>query len=193
MKPITGFFALLALVVFFCKTPTTLAVDKWDDVVTKVEAKFEPAEAKPGQTVTLKLTFEFIEGWWTYPTRQVDPAARSQVTRIVFPDPGNLIFVGPFEDPKGFLTKADPETGIKELRYYTRTVTWERKAIVSPKASKGKTSVAIKEFRMIVCDKETCLPPKKVLLNPELIIREGNVEVEPQFKDEVNRALQKKE
>ena len=41
----------------------------------KVEAKFDPAEAKPGQTVTFKLTVELNDGYYTYPTRQADKAA----------------------------------------------------------------------------------------------------------------------
>ena len=49
-----------------------------------------------------------------------------------------MIFVGKTEDPKDAKTKAEPDLGIMELRYCTGTVTYTRKAVVSPKAAAGR-------------------------------------------------------
>ena len=41
------------------------AADKKADSVKSVEAKIEPAEAKPGQTVTFKLTVTLEDGFYS--------------------------------------------------------------------------------------------------------------------------------
>ena len=105
----------------------------------KVEAKFSPAEAKPGQTVTFTVTIELNDGYHTYPTVQADKQAAAMVNEIKFPNPDAVIFVGKTEDPKDTKTKAEPDLGILELRYCTGTVTYTRKAVVSPKAAAGAT------------------------------------------------------
>src|SRR5262245_44481924 len=94
--------------------------------VKKVEATFEPAEAKPGQTVTLKITVELLDGYHTYPTKQVDKNAAQMVNKITFPAPAGVIFVGETKDPANPDTKAEPEIGIKELRTHAGTVVFER-------------------------------------------------------------------
>src|SRR5213079_2502408 len=66
--------------------------------VKKVEAAFEPAEAKPGQTVTLKITVELADGFHTYPTKQTDKNAAAMVNKITFPAPAGVIFVGDVKD-----------------------------------------------------------------------------------------------
>ena len=42
------------------------------------------------------------------------------VNIIKFPEPGAVIFVGTTDDPKDFDTKAEPELGIKEMRFMHR-------------------------------------------------------------------------
>ena len=63
--------------------------------VKKIEATLEPAEAKPGQTVTFKLTVDLNEGYHTYPTVQPDPAAEPYVNMLKFPAAGSVIFRHP--------------------------------------------------------------------------------------------------
>ena len=78
--------------------------EKFSDVVTKVQVRFEPAQAKPGDVVTWRLSFEIAEGWHTYPTSQppgiaeiteIDPVKRQSKSSIeVKNQHGDLVAVG---------------------------------------------------------------------------------------------------
>ena len=90
--------------------PGTANAQKWfTKAVKKVEGRFSPTEAKPGQTVTFTLTVELNDGYHTYPTVQPDKMAAGMVNLIKFPEAGTVIFVGQTHDPKKFATKAEPE------------------------------------------------------------------------------------
>jgi hypothetical protein len=191
---------MLALVVPFALLaaalpdgPPAAAAQKSDwyaKAVKKVEAKFEPAEAKPGQTVTFKLTVDLNEGYHTYPTVQPDKMAASMVNVLKFPGPGAVVFVGAVADPKDFETKAEPELGIKELRENGGTVVFTRKAVVSPKAAPGPTAVKLDSFKLLVCDKTNCFPSKAVAVEAALKVLDGPaVPVEKDYADEVAKAL----
>lgn len=162
----------------------------YEKAVKKVEAAFDPAEAKPGQTVTFKLTVALNDGYHTYPTAQPEKAAEGFVNQVKFPDPGAVIFVGPVTDPKGFVTKAVPELQIKELREYPGTVTFTRKAVVSPKAAAGAAEVKLPTFKLTVCDEKNCFPPKAVPAAAALKVLDGPpVPVEKEYAAEVEKAL----
>jgi Thiol:disulfide interchange protein DsbD, N-terminal len=154
--------------------------------VQKVEARFEPAAARPGEVVTLKIDVTLDAGWHTYPTVQKEKAARSYVNKITFPTEGPIIFVGSVIDPPDAKSKA--EADIEELIYYPGGGTWERKAVVSPKATAGENTVKVK-FRLSVCDKNVCLPPETLELEPKLKVSGAPVAVDSKYKDEVEKAL----
>jgi hypothetical protein len=183
----------VVLLAVFPDRPTAMATQKggwYERAVKNVEAKFEPAEAKPGQTVTFKLTVDLKEGYHTYPTVQPDKLAASMVNTITFPAPAGVIFVGPVTDPKDFETKAEPELMIKELRYSSGTAVFTRKAVISPKAAAGSATVKLESFKLLVCDKSNCFPPKAVPVEASLKILDGPaVAVEKEFADEVAKAL----
>lgn len=161
----------------------------WDKAIKKVEAKFDPAEAKPGQTVTLKLTVELHDGYFTYPTKQDDKAAEGMVNKLVFPDGAAVVFVGETINPRDYLTKSEPLIGIRDLRYYPKKVVFERKAVVRPTQKPGEAAVKVKEFGLTVCDANSCYPSRK--LTPEAILNvlDGPaVPVEAKYADEVRKA-----
>jgi hypothetical protein len=171
--------------------PGTAHAQKWyDKAVKKVEGRFAPAEAKPGETVTFTLTVELNAGYHTYPTVQPDKLAAANVNVLKFPDPGAVIFVGKTEDPKDFHTKDEAEIGIKELRYNTGTVVYTRKAVVSPRAAAGEAKVKLAAFSLSVCDQNNCFPPKAVPVEAALKVLDGPaVAVEKAYADEVAKAL----
>jgi hypothetical protein len=161
----------------------------YEKAVSKLEAKFEPAEAKPGQTVTFTLTVELNPGYTTYPTMQADPMASGMVNTIRFPEKGDVVFVGDVADPAGFKTKAELEVGVKEIRYYTGKVTYARTAVVSPAAKPGDLTVTIPSFRLSVCDDKNCFPPKALTPEAKLKVLDGPpVAVDPKYADEVKKA-----
>jgi hypothetical protein len=169
------------------------SAQKWyERAVKKIEGKFSPAEAKPGQTVTFTLTVELNDGYHTYPTTQIDKQAAGMVNEIKFPAESPVIFVGKLEDPKDAKTKAEPDLGILEMSYCTGTVTYTRKAVVSPKAAAGAATVKLAKFSLSVCDKDNCFPPKNVPVEAALKVLDGPaVEVEKAYADEVAKALGK--
>jgi DsbC/DsbD-like thiol-disulfide interchange protein len=184
----------LSVAALLAGTPGSARGQKWyEKAVKKVEGRFAPTEAKPGQTVTFSLTIELNEGYHTYPTKQPDKMAAGMANLIKFPEPGSVIFVGTFEDPKGYLTKEEPVLGIKEIRYYPGSVTFTRKAVVSPKATAGATTVKLATFSLSVCDKNTCFPPKTLPIEAALKILDGPpVPIEKEFAEEVTKVLGEK-
>lgn len=170
--------------------PGTAAPKWFEKAVKKIEGKFTPAEAKPGATVTFTLTVELHDGYHTYPTVQPDRLAAGMVNVLKFPAPGTVIFVGSTEDPKDFVTKEEPELGIKEIRMNVGKVVYTRKAVVSPKASAGATTVKLASFGLNVCDKLNCFPSETVPVEAAFKVLDGPaVPVEKAFEAEVAKAL----
>jgi hypothetical protein len=180
-----GLFAAIALVGTFA--PAQAEPPEFKDILKKAEAKFEPAEARPGQTVTLKLTLQLLDGWNTYPTVQTDKRAKAQANKIEFPEASGVVFVDALVEPPHPKQKAEPIAGIEQLLYYPGGGTWERKAVVPPTAKPGAISAKIK-FRVLVCDKDNCLPPRTVELEATLKVAGEPVAVDPKYKEQVEKA-----
>jgi len=159
--------------------------------VDSVALSVEPAEAKPGQTVVVKLTVKLQAGFHTYPLVQPDEAAKSMVNKIEWPKPEGLVFVGEAFDPADPKEKAEPLLGIEKLQYFTGTVVFERKAVVSPLAKAGDGKVALPKFLLSVCDKDSCFPAKKLAPEAAFKVLDGKVEIEKAFAAEVEKALKK--
>jgi DsbC/DsbD-like thiol-disulfide interchange protein len=156
-----------------------------DDVVKKVEAVFEPAEAKPGQAVTLKITVKLADGFHTYPLIQSSPEARYSVNAMKFPDGGPIVFVDKTVDPPSPKTKKGED---HEYLIYPGGGTWTRKAVVLPSIKAGPATVKVKA-KLLVCDEDRCLPPKTYDLEATLKVLDGPaVAVEAKYKAEVEKA-----
>lgn len=179
----------LALATLFALTSASFGQgNKGKDAVQKVEAVFEPAEAKPGQTVTLKVIVKLAEGYHTYPITQPAPEAKYSANSIVFPKDGSIVFVGETVDPLGPKTKKVEDY---DLLVYPGGGTWERKAVVLPTAKAGPATSKVK-FKMLVCDEDICFPPKTVDLEATLkILDSPPVPIDPKFKAEVEKAAKK--
>ena len=161
----------------------------YEKAVAKLDARFEPADAKPGQTVTYTLTVELNPGFTTYPTVQPDGQAAGMVNTLTFPESGPAVFVGDVIDPAGFKTKAEPDVGIKEVRYYTGKVVYQRKAVVSPMAKPGPVAVKLPAFRLTVCDDRTCYPSKSLTPEATLTVLDAPpVPVDPRYAAEVRKS-----
>ena len=187
-----GLFGSLALTA--CAQEPLLPPPKKNDWFTKAVTKFEttvaPAEAKPGQTVTMTFTFDLADGYTTYPTTQVDKNAEGMVNRITFPEAGAVVFVGDTIDPPMFKKKVELDLGIKELRYYTGKVAFERKFVVNPSQKPGEITVTVPSFKLMVCDASSCFPAKSLKPEAKLKVLPGPaVAVEKEFADEVAKAL----
>ena len=187
-----GLFSSLALTVAAQDPllPPPKKNDWFAKAVTKFEAMIEPAEAKPGQTVTMKFAFDLADGYTTYPTAQVDKNAEGMVNRVTYPEAGAVVFVGDTIDPPKFLKKTELEVGIQELRYYKGKVVFERKFVVNPAQPTGEITVTVPAFKLTVCDAGNCYPSKSLKCEAKLKVLPGPaVAVEKQYADEVKAAL----
>ncbi|OWK42339.1 protein-disulfide reductase DsbD family protein [Fimbriiglobus ruber] len=157
--------------------------------IASYTATFEPAQAKRGQVVTLKLTVspKPEKRSWTYPADP--PPDQASKNTINVPRKGDVIFVGAVVDPAGWKEKPSDLGGIE--RYYPKPVTWEIKAVVSPTAAPGKKSVALTGTRFQACIDGNCFvsdirrPPAA-----ELEILDGAAEKVPaEFDAAVQKAI----
>jgi thiol:disulfide interchange protein DsbD len=181
--------AALALVVAALIAPATARAAQGFDDVAKVNVTLDPATAAPGQTVTLKITMELISGWHTYPTEQPDPEASAQVNKFDFPSQKDVVFVGTLQNPPGFVTTSDLTLNIKAMRQYEGKVVWTRPLVVRPDAQPAKTKVRVVLLQVLACDETHCLPPARLSPEVELTITGDPKEVEPQYREQVQKAL----
>lgn len=179
--------SLFALLIF---SAGSYAGDDWyEKAVRSVSASIEPVTARPGQTVTFRVTVDLHDGYHTYPSVQPDKNASSMINKFMFPDHGTLIFVGTLKDPEKPNVKAEPDIGIKELRTYSGKVVFERFAVVSPKAAAGETAIALKSFTLSVCDSDSCFAPKTLKPEARLMVKGAAMAVEKAYAAEVEKAL----
>src|SRR5262245_27060896 len=97
--------ALISLLALSVGLPAADQEFTFEAAVQSIEARVEPAVARPGQTVTFKVEVKLNEGWYTYPVRQPDQREKASQTRIELPPPGDLIFVEPLTDPDHMKSK----------------------------------------------------------------------------------------
>lgn len=156
--------------------------------LAEYKAVIEPKQARPGETVTFKLTVTPKGDAWTYPAGVTEQLSKNTLN---LPKPGALIFVGGVTDPTGWKEKPSVEPGLKD-RYYPDPVTWELRAVVSPKADPGAKTVALGlGTQIMVCNDAGCFYSD--LKNPPAAAFEVTagpaVPVEAKFRDEVEKAL----
>lgn len=160
----------------------------FEKAVESIKATVEPAEARPGQTVTFKVEVRLRENWYTYPTEQLDGPVKSSKTTLQLPTSADLIFVEGIKDPPDYHIKSE---GKLSYRTYPGGATWQAKAVVSPKASPGDTTVELKKLTLIVCYEVTgnCLPPRTVSRVATFKVSGSPVPVEAQYQAAVNDTL----
>ncbi len=153
------FLTLACFVVPSNSTGAEEPKDPYADVIKKVEARFEPTEARPGQSVILKIELRIAKGWITYPTKQPDLRAQDCVNRIAFPKDGLVTFTGKIKEPENPTIRDEPIAFIKDLHSYPGGGIWECEAVISPKAPPGPQTVKV-QFRPRIHNEENCGPRK---------------------------------
>jgi thiol:disulfide interchange protein DsbD len=118
------------------------------------------------------------------------------VTKLELPTPDVLIFVWPPVDPPGheWKSKADPADPAQTIQYSPTPVTWELKAVVSPRAAVGRHSIRLGRGTLLsVCNDYGCVnsrPDGRDLPAAELEVVEGPpVAVEPAYRPLVEKAI----
>jgi DsbC/DsbD-like thiol-disulfide interchange protein len=172
----------IALACFVVASPAFAQKVNFDDVVMSITAKAEPATAKRGETVKWTLQIELADGWHSYPTKQPDERNDSFVNKIAFPKPGDIVFVGELKEPPAKVRVESDGSKISEVE---GKPAWMRPFVVNPKAKPGKTTISV-PVTISVCDKNMCLPPKKITVDVELTITDAApVKVDPKYEKEI--------
>lgn len=132
--------------------------------IGSVDVTVSPTQAKWGETVTvtIKVTPKPEAHSWTYPANPKDPKQLAKNV-IEFPEPGDLVFIGTVTDPQvdwKFKPRDENEPNGPKDQYTEQPVTWQFKAVVSPTAKAGQTTLAFKTSEFQVCDKNSCVPAK---------------------------------
>ncbi|AMV23046.1 Thiol:disulfide interchange protein DsbD precursor [Gemmata sp. SH-PL17] len=160
----------------FGEEPLAKVASKLPKEFTKrgdVTVQVVPAKAKWGETVTVKVTVTPKSHAWTYPAFPTDPKQSARNT-VELPSPSDLIFIGGVVDPP-VKWKVKPREGSPGMDQYTdQPVTWEFKAVVSPKAKPGAKAIVLDTLDLQVCDDKNCIPADGRKLPPvELLVEEG--------------------
>ena len=171
-----------ALACFALASPAFGQKVTFDDVVTSITAKAEPATVKRGETVKWKLQITLAEGWHSYPTKQPDERSDSFVNKIAFPKPGDVVFVGELKEPPA---KVHTESDGSKVSEVEGQPVWERAFVVHPNAKPGKLTISV-PVTISVCDKTTCLVPKKVMVDVVLTVSDAApVKIDPKYEKEI--------
>jgi hypothetical protein len=170
------FWATGTIILAFISSPA----DGQTEPIKQIDVRFEPAEARPGQTVTMKLDVKLNDGWRTYPSFQPDLVCHYCRNLFVMPLPGDVVFVERIKDPANFKVRKDD---IEECRYYDGGASWEFKAVVSPTAAPGIKKVALQKCVMLLVTRDFAVPPRKVTIAAELKVLDAPaLAIEPKFK-----------
>jgi DsbC/DsbD-like thiol-disulfide interchange protein len=129
----------------------------------KASAVFDPAEAKRGGTVTLKVTLTPAPGYHTYPTKQADAKADAFVTTIEFPGIKDLKPAKEWKEPKPKIM--DEKELMAKVGIYEEKAVLENQLTVSKDAAAGAKKIKVK-IDTQVCDDKGCIPFSKTLEVP---------------------------
>ncbi len=123
-----------------------------------------PAQAKPGELVTLKVTAKVNHPWHIYKYSSTQPEDGPKLTSFDLFDADELI-------PKGDWTPSRPPIKRKDnafqnlefLEFYEGEVTWSLPLEVPAKPTHGAQSVQV-QVGFMICTDENCSPPVRITL-----------------------------
>ncbi len=130
-----------------------------------------PAQARPGDVVTYKITARIEAPWHIYRQAKVQPENGPLYTEFDFFDPAGLTVEGDWSPSRGPIKKKEPAfPSLPFLEYYEDEVTWSIRARVPAKATPGKKSLRCQAGYMICNDENCSFPGRWTLPDAELTI-----------------------
>ena len=129
----------------------------------KVEAEMQltPADAKPGETVTLTVTMRMDEGWHSYSLTQPEGPGALPTELLLLTYQGLEEVEASFIPQQKYIAKTIelPDSPTIHQQVYKGEVSWER----SFKVKADATSYGVSgELIYQVCSESNCLPPKSI-------------------------------
>ena len=127
-------------------------------------AEVVPAEAKPGETVSLKVTAKVNHPWHIYKYLKTQPDDGPQFTSFDLFDPAGLAPMGEWTPSRPPIKRKD--TAFKDLEFlefYEGEVTWTLPLEVPPTLPPGPKKAQVQVFFMI-CTDANCSRPTRITL-----------------------------
>jgi thiol:disulfide interchange protein DsbD len=136
-----------------------------------LSAKVVPAEAKPGDAVTLTVTAEVAPGWHIYAHSKTQPDDGPRVTQFDLFDTAGLV-------PRGDWTASPPPVEKKEpafptlpfVSYHEGEVSWSIPLAVPADAAPGKKAIRVQAGYQVCSDQNCSFPGQWTLPAAELTI-----------------------
>ncbi|HWE39209.1 MAG TPA: cytochrome c biogenesis protein CcdA [Isosphaeraceae bacterium] len=173
---------LAALAVAFAAIPAATAAEdvkpaRKDSRIKPQQAQFtttiEPAEAAPGDTVTLKVTAKVDSPWhiYAYAKKQADDGPVS--THFDLFDKGGLEPVGDWKASAKPIRKKEPAfPTLDAIEFHEESVTWSLKLKVPDDAKPGKHTIR-NQIEFQLCDPKSCLTPTRHTLPAATVTVKG--------------------
>lgn len=140
----------------------------------ELTASIEPAEAKPGDTVTLKVTAKLDPGYHIYKYSKTPGGEGPILTSFDLFDTDGLEVQGDWSASKEPIQHKDVNFSNLLVEYYEDEVTWTVKLKVPPDTPSGKKTVRVQAGYMI-CNDVSCSPPTRWTLPAvTLTVRPGD-------------------
>lgn len=154
-----GFAAWMMALSAAAAWPANVAAQpkQFSDIVTDIEASFEPSVARPGQTVIWRLRCKIDPDWHTYSTEHDG----IQKTQFTFPEKTGLTRLDKtFKETPPSMVELDAD-GVKHVLHGDKEnggrITWETRFQVPSDAPPGAIKLET-VWKVVVCDPNTCLP-----------------------------------
>lgn len=137
-----------------------------------------PKTARPGETVTLKISARVAEPWHIYAYSSTQPAEGPRSTQFDLFDPAGLEPTGDWTPSQAPEKKAEPAFENKVFAFHEGQVAWSRPLRVPANATPGAKHVKVQAFFQI-CDPRQCKPFVYVTLPPASVTVDGAAAAAP--------------
>ncbi len=163
--PFAGVAFVLAAGVF----AQSEGVEKWRETPAKLHPKevkytaaIEPAKAKPGDTVTYKVSVQVAEPWHIYAWAEKQPEEGPRSTQFNLYDTGGLTAGAEWKSDKEPELAAEPAfPNLKAVAFHEKGVVWSMPLTIPKDAKPG--SVTVKgQMLFQICNEGACKAPTKV-------------------------------
>jgi thiol:disulfide interchange protein DsbD len=150
----------------------------WEEAVkTPIAARFEPATAKRGQTVTVQIVLDLAPEYYGYSLKQTDPDSIDSAPRLSFKSvPDGLTRVGDWGE------QATTKKTLDGSKILEGKVIYEQQFQVSPEVAPGEKEIQV-DARIQVCKHigktGTCLPNRQFTLPAKLTVTNEQIAAPP--------------
>lgn len=182
-RPVPGLAAVMLWTLAFALAPgagSVLALEEppmpaQKDSSARVKPKdaelslsVEPAEARPGETVALKVTARLKPGWHIYTQAKSQQGDGPRNTTFDLFGPSGLEVAGDWKPSREPESKAEPAFDNQVFKFFDDEVTWSLPLKVPPGTPAGKKEIRLQAGYQI-CDAHSCSFPGRWTLNPAIL------------------------